>query len=178
MRGNRMTQVGDEIKREWRKLEAPKSLVERTKEAAKQEEAKLTDRRRKRIRYVAGGSVLAAAAVLFLLLAPLDTAQGGENQQVQPISSGTWLRLGTVAEGREIYLEEEVSMERVKILPMAFLQTKQEEVIAGVKVLYARSEGGLWMAAYEDQEAYVVITAQVDGQQEMSSIMEKLFETE
>lgn len=172
-----MERVGDEIKREWRKLRAPESLVERTKEAAKQEEAKVAGHRKKMARYVAGGSVLAAAAVLFILITSLDMGRQAE-EQVPPMSAGTWLRLGTAAEDKEIYLEEEVSMERASILPMAFAQAQWEETICGVKVLFVKSDAGGWMAAYEDQEAYVVITARVDEEQEMVAVMERILEAQ
>lgn len=173
-----MEQVGDEIKKEWQKLRAPESLVERTKEAAKQEEAKVAGRRKKMVRYVAGGSVLAAAAVLFILITSLDMGRQAKERQVPPMSAGTWLKLGTAAEDKEIYLEEEVSMERVNILPMAFVQAQREEIICGVTVLFVRSDAGVWMAAYEEQDTFVVITARVDEEQEMAAIMERILEAQ
>lgn len=162
-----------QIKKELSLMKAPSELVARTKESVAKEEARERVQRKKIIRYTAGGATLAAAAALFLLISVPKTVQpDGEAQ------SGTWLRLGALTDGKEIYVEEEVAMERVKILPMAFRQTDSEDVIDGVRVWYVNSGDGCWMAAFEDQGAYVVITAQVADKQEVSAIMEKLLTAE
>lgn len=162
-----------QIKKDLSLLKAPSELVARTKETAAKEEARDRIQRKKIIRYSAGGAALAATAALFLLVSVPKTVQPeGEAQ------SGTWLRLGALTDGKEIYVEEEVAMERVKILPMAFRQTESEDFIDGVAVWYAQSGDNCWMAAFEDQGAYVVITAQVEDKQEVSAIMEKLLAAE
>lgn len=162
-----------QIKKELNLLKAPSELVARTKESVAKEGAQERVRRKKIIRYSAGGAVLAAAAAFFLLVSvPKAVQPNGETQ------SGTWLRLGALTDGREIYVEEEVAMERVKILPMAFRQAEGEDVIDGVRVWYVQSGDGCWMAAFEDQGAFVVITAQVTDKQEVTAIMEKLLAAE
>lgn len=179
-----------QVKEEFSSIKAPADLVARTKESVAREEAHEGIRRKKIIPYAAGGTTLAVAAVLLLAVLPMDlnlwagtskppTEQASETMQPDgEAQSGTWLRLGSVADGQEIYVEEEVSMERVKILPMAFRQVEREDVIGDVTVLYAKNGDGYWMAAFEDQGAYVVITAQVTNEQDISAIMEKLLAVE
>ena len=168
-----------QVKEDFNSIKAPADLVARTKESVVREEARERIRRKKIIQYAAGGTALAAAAVLFLVVFPMDLSLwAGTSEPPTEQASGTWLRLGSLTGGREVYVEEEVSMERVKILPMAFRQVEREDVIGGVTVLYTRNEDGYWMAAFEDQEAYVVITAQVTDEQDVSAIMEKLLGVE
>ena len=168
-----------QAKAEFNSIKVPADLVARTKESVAREEAREKIRRKKIIPYVAGGMTLAVAAALFLVVLPMDLSLWAGTPEC-PIehASGTWLRLGSLTDGQEIYVEEEVSMERVKILPMAFRQIEREDVIGDVTVLYTRNEDGYWMAAFEDQEAYVVITAQVTDEQDISAIMEKLLGVE
>lgn len=167
--------LGIHIKKEFKCIKPPADLVARTKESVAREETRERIRRKKMIPYAAGGTALAAAAVLFLVVFPMDSSLwAGASKPPTEQASGTWLRLGSLTDGQEIYVEEEVSMERIKILPMAFRQVEREEIIGDVTVLYTRNEDGYWMAAFEDQEAYVVITAQVTDEQDISAIMEKL----
>ena len=178
-----------QIERESQVLKAPVDLVERTKAAVAEEERKKACRKKAKLKYYMGGAVLAAAAAVFFLISPFSLGVQSEDgrppteqsdtsdsaaAQSETEQSGTWLRLGTVAGGQEIFLEEEVSVERVKILPMVFLKAESEDVIDGITVRYAQNEDGFWMAAFEDQSAYVVITAQVTKKQEIVEIMEEM----
>ena len=180
------------VKEEFQALKAPAELVSHTKEAAVREEVKIAVRRKRRIRYFTGGSALVVAAALVLWISPLalnrqeasqqEWVQSEENEaqdaekHLSADSSGTWLRLGSIAEGQEIYLEEEVSIDRAKILPMAFQQSEDTETIGDVTVRYAKNSDGLWMAAFEDRGAYVIIAAQVTDVQEMKTIITKVLE--
>lgn len=168
-----------QVKEEFSSIKAPADLVARTKESVAREEARERIRRKKLVPYVAGGTTLAVAAVLFCVVLPMDlNLWAGTSKPPTEQASGTWLRLGSLTDGQEIYVEEEVSMERVQILPMAFRQIEREDVIGDITVLYTKNEEGYWMAAFEDQEAYVVITAQVTNEQDIFTIMEKLLAVE
>lgn len=178
------------VKEELQALKSPADLVAHTKEAAAREEVRTAVRRKRRIRYFTGGSALVVAAALVLWISPLalnrqeasqqEWVQSEENEaqdaekHSSADSSGTWLRLGSIAEGQEIYLEEEVSIDRAKILPMAFQQSEETENIGGVTVRYAQNSDGFWMAAFEDRGVYVIITAQVADVGEMKTIMAKV----
>lgn len=168
MRGNEMEQeIGIQIKKEWQTLKAPAELMERTKKAAAVEEK----RHRRAMRYsLGGGMALAAAAVIFLLIYP-----GRFGQEAPVGQTGTWLRLGNLTEGQEVYVEEELSMERVAVLPMAFMHS-EEILTEGVTVRYAQDERGFWMAAFEDSGRYLVLSSQLTERAELESVIAKLLE--
>ena len=170
MRGNEMEQeISIQIKKEWQALKAPAELVERTKRAVAGEEK----RHRRAVRYsVVGGMALAAAAVVFFLVLP-----GRFDQVAVPEQSGTWLRLGNLTEGQEIYVEEELSMERVAVLPMAFIHG-EEILTGGMPVRYAQNERGFWMAAFEESESYLVLSSRLTERAELESVIEKMFEAQ
>lgn len=160
-----------QVKEEVQTWKAPADLVTRTKEAAAREEAKVAVHHRRKQRLFFSGAAVVAAAAILVLISPLAFVE--PSGAAPPEQSGTWLRLGA-AGGGEIYLEEEASVERVKVLPMAFRQAEREDTIGGVTVQFARGGDGVWMAAFEDQGDYVVVTAQVEDGREMQEIMEKL----
>lgn len=178
------------VKEEFQALKAPAELISHTKEAAAREEVRTAVRRKRRIRYFTGGSALVVAAALVLWISPLalNRQEASQQEGVQSEeyetqdaekqssadSSGTWLRLGSIDGGQEIYLEEEISIDRTKILPLAFQQSEEAENIGGVTVRYAQNSDGLWMAAFEDGDAYVIITAQVADVREMKKIIAKV----
>lgn len=164
--------LSNQIREELQTWKAPTDLVARTKEAAAREEARVARHERRKLRHFFSGAAAVAAAAFFVVMIPLAFGQSsGETPTEQ--SGGTWLRLGTV-DGREVYLEEEVSVERVKVLPMDFRQAESEDAIGGVTVQYVRGGNGIWMAAFEDQGDYVVVTARVEDELEMREIMETL----
>ena len=180
------------VKEEFQALKAPAELISHTKEAAAREEVRTAVRRKRRIRYFTGGSALVVAAALVLWISPLalNRQEASQQEGVQSEeyetqdaekqsaadSSGTWLRLGSIDGGQEIYLEEEVSIDRAKILPMAFQQSEDTETIGDVTVRYAKNSDGLWMAAFEERGVYVIITAQVTDVQEMRTIITKVLQ--
>ena len=170
MRGNEMEQeISIQIKNEWQAVKAPAELMERTKKAAAVEEK----RHRRAIRYsLGGGMALAAAAVIFLLISP-----GRFGQEAPVGQTGTWLRLGNLTDGQEIYVEEELSMERVAVLPMAFMHG-EEILTEGVTVRYAQNERGFWMAAFEDSGNYLVLSSQLTERAELESVIAKLLEVQ
>lgn len=161
----------NQIREELQTWKAPADLVARTKEAVSREEAKAFGHERRKLRHFFKGAAVVVAAAIFVVILPLAFKQPSEETKTE--QSGTWLRLGT-ADDREIYLEEEVSVERVKVLPMDFRQAESEDAVGGVTVQYVRGGNGIWMAAFEDQGDYVVVTARVEDELEMREIMETL----
>lgn len=168
MRGKEMEQeFSVQIKKEWQALKPPAELVERTQNAAAKEEK----RRRNVLRYsLGGGMVLAAAAVIFLLKTPELFGQEAPVEQ-----SDIWIRLGTLTENQEDYVEEELSVERVSILPMAFMHG-EEILTGGMAIRYAQDERGYWMAAFRESGDYVVLSSRLTDRAELESVIEELLE--
>lgn len=163
------------IKEELQAWKAPADLVARTKEAAAREEAKIAVRQRRKLwPFFSGAAVVAAAAILVFF----SVQNPGPVSYTAPVDqSEALLRLGA-ADGLEADVGGNLSVERVKALPMAFRQEDHEEVINGVTVQYALGNNDVWMAALEDQGDYVVVSARVESWQEMHVIIEKLLSSE
>ncbi|MGN0430994.1 MAG: hypothetical protein ACI4EQ_01400 [Lachnospiraceae bacterium] len=176
------TDFSMQYKAELESLHAPKDLIARTKEKVKAEST-LEKERKKRRRYIYS-STMAAAAAIIVLVGTFTYRRGEEEGAVQPqdmqlaaseqeavqpqedveqteLQMGTTIYLGQNKE--EIYLEEQITIDRTAILPMEFLKnTAWEEEISGKPVKFTLDEEENYVAAYEEAEAYVVIYSQTE----------------
>ncbi len=171
---------GIQYKAELDTLHAPKALIEATKEKVLAETALETAKRRKR-RYMYVTTMTAAAALVLvvgvLAFNGSQKASGihGEDMQLATdhqenmqaegsvqqaeLFTGTTIYLGENKE--EIYLEEQIEIDRTAVLPMEFLKnTAWEEEISGTQVMFTVDNEGNYIAAYEEAEAYVVVYSQ------------------
>lgn len=143
-------------------LHAPRDLIRRTKTAA-------FGRKSNRIRRIAVLCVTAAAAVLLALLLIPQMNRTGENSQ-----EGTRRHLGSGENGKDLFVEEKITVERKAVLPMEFSENSAwKEEIQGVPVRFAYAQGGL-MAAYEEEKGYVIVGAQTTDVETMRDILTQI----
>ena len=151
--------------RSWK---APADLIARTKlaVAAKEKEIKA---KKKKVKYLcASFSTVAAALVLFVGI------RGFVNLQKDADTlQGTTIYLGQ--DKNEIYLEEQIEIDRTAILPMVFINDDAwEEEILGKTVKFTTDEEGNYLAAFEEEDAYVVVYSKLTDAEDMRECVEKM----
>lgn len=177
----READFGIQYKEELDTLHAPKALIDATKEKVVAETALEKAGKRKR-RYMYSVTMTAAAA-LVLVVGVLafngsqkannihgedmqfaadhqESMQAEGNIQENGIFTGTTIYLGENKD--EIYLKEQIEIDRTAVLPMEFLKnTVWEEEISGTQVKFTVDNEGNYIAAYEEAESYVVVYSQI-----------------
>lgn len=163
-------EFGIYYRQELQSLHASEDLIARTKKmTASKNEAVHEKNRKRRYRLCVGLPAAAAAVLLCILLLPkLPTAEiSGEE--------GTKIHLGQWEEGKELYFEEQISVDRTAILPLAFLKENAwEEEIDGVQVRFALDEDECCMAAFVEEDAYVVIVSKITDKDAFREVIDKL----
>lgn len=162
-------EFGIHYKQELQSLHAPEDLITRTKKMAAEEQTLVHTKTKKRL-YRYGAALSAVAAVLFLciLLLPNQPAEISSEE-------GTRIHLGKWEDGKELYFEEQISVDRTAILPLAFLKENAwEEEIAGVQVRFALDENESCMAAFVEDDAYVVIVSKITDKDAFRDVINKL----
>lgn len=151
-----------QYKEELQTMHAPKDLIARTKKMA----AGKKRGRYRNTRYIAFATTAAAAVLFCVLLLPgmLKTAEKG--------NEGTKIHLGKWEDGKELYLEEQVSLDRVMVLPLAFMsETAWSEEVFGVEVQFAIEEDESYTAAFWENDAYVVISSGITDKEEFRKMI-------
>lgn len=170
----RETEFKSEYQAQMNTYKAPADLIARTKQAVIAE-TKKENQKKKNVRYLYGS--LATAAALVILFAGVlgfthmnqGIATMGEDNQIQ----GTTLYLGEAK--TEIYLEEEIEIDRTSVLPMAFRnEDAWIEEIAGNTVRFTLDENGFYIAAYEENDAYMVIYSGMTQIADIKKCVEKI----
>lgn len=158
-----------QYKQQLNTLHAPKDLIAHTKELAAREKESLVLKKR-RFRYLYATASLAAAAVLlFCIFVP------GMQKTEEKTEEGTKIHLGQWENGKKIYLEDKVSLDRTAVLPLAFMdENTWEEEVCGITVQFVQDEGGKFMAAFREQDAYVVISSEKTDKAAFLKLITKL----
>lgn len=186
------TEFKTKYQEELNELKAPTDLIAKTKQAVAAEEKKAKDKKNNN-RYLY--SSLATVAAAFVLFAGVmgfmhiqkdvnitqdenavnesQTGQGDTLFAEDDSLNGTTIFLGE--NKGEIYLEEEIEIDKTSILPIAFLsEGAWEEDINGKTVKFAVEENGYYIAAYEEKDSYVVIYSQLTQADAMKECVEKI----
>lgn len=160
----------DEYKNDLSQFRAPKDLIEQTKQVAAMEEKRYQKEKRRKYYY---GSFIAAAAVFVICFVTfLGTRPGTMKQEKE---YGTTIHLGGHGEGKEIVLGEQVEVEKITILPMEFnAKESWEQEIDGVTVKFAQTKDEYYMAAFEEEEGYILVKAQLKEKESFVEIMQKI----
>ena len=158
------TQYQEEVN-EWK---APADLIARTKLAVAAEEEAIKDKKKKvKYLYASFATVAAALALLVGVIGFVNMQKGANTLQ------GTTIYLGE--NKGEIYLEEQIEIDRTAILPMVFLKdVAWEEEIHGTTVKFTADEEGNYLAAFEEDEAYVVVYSKLTDVEEIKTCVEKI----
>lgn len=157
----------EKYKEEQDSIHAPSDLIALTKKRAAREEKKIQRKRRQRYYYTAAA---AAILVICILAFPLyGRPDAGKENQTKPY-------LGQ-QDGRESYPDGQLTIERTAILPMEF--TKEdvwEEEIEGVPVKFTIVKNGMWMAVFEEEKSYVLVTAAEMEKEEFQTGIKRILE--
>ena len=167
------TQYQEEVN-EWK---APADLIAKTKLAVATEEKEIRGKKKK-VKYLYS-SLAAAAATLVLFVGVMGFMNMHNNDKSsdgQEALQGTTIYLG--ANNEEIYLTEEIEIDRTAILPMAFLnEAAWEEEICAKTVRFTTDKEGNYLAAFEDKDAYVVVYSKLNDVEAMKECLEKILAT-
>lgn len=162
------TEFKTQYQEELNELKAPADLIARTKLAVAAEEKEIKSKKKK-VKYLyASLTTVAAALVLFVGGMGFANLQKGANTL-----QGTTIYLGE--NKNEIYMEEQIEIDRAAILPMAFLKDDAwEEEIHEKTVKFTTDEEGNYLAAFEEEDAYVVVYSKLTDAEDMRECVEKM----
>lgn len=159
----------DALKQEMYAVHAPDQLKELTKQKVAEEERKLVGTKQKKswINYgISGFTAVAAILVLFILSSSYISNGVAHKQQ-----EGTKILLGTNNE-KELYLNEQVELERTAVLPVEFIHNDiWEEEIEDTKVLFCNTDEGYYLAAFEEEDAYVIVRSKEKDKDKIKQII-------
>ncbi len=170
------TEFKTQYQEEVNELKAPADLIARTKLAVAAEEKEIKAKK-KRVKYLYSSlATVAATLALFIGVAGfmhMQAEQGDTLFAEGDSLQGTTLYLGE--NKNEIYLEEQIEIDRTAILPMAFLKDGAwEEEIHEKTVKFTTDEEGNYIAAFEEEDAYVVVYSKLRDAEDMKECVEKM----
>ena len=157
---------------ELSQLHAPLDLIEKTKQMAAFEEKRYR-MEKKRKHYFTSFATAAALLVIcfsvYFMTRPVQ--QNGQDEQ------GTTIHLGGHAGDKDIVLEEKVEVNNVTILPMAFNgKDCTEQEVEDVDVKLTLIDGQYYMAAFEEEESYIVVKSQITEKEAFVEVLKEILE--
>ncbi len=151
-------------------LHAPQDLIAKTKQMAAFEERRYQKEKKKAYYFT---SFAAVAALLVICLSVYFVTR-----PVQPKGQeeyGTTIHLGNKDGGKEIVLDEQVEVNRVTILPMEFSgKDCIEKEIDDIDVMITLLDGQYFMAAFEEEDSYIVVKSGITDEEEFVKLMQEI----
>ena len=166
---------GDELKRELNAIHAPQELIHLTKQKTLKEKQRIDRMKSTKSRFIYGISGLGAVAAIFVLVI-LSSFYMSRSNAYDDI--GTKLLLGE-KNGQEIYLYDQVEIERTSVLPMEYMQGDVwEEEIENILFKLTCNKDGYFMAAYEEDSTYIIIYSKEKDMNKFIAILNDMLNDE
>jgi len=153
-------------------LHAPKDLIEKTKQRALFEEKRYKKEKRRKYYFTSFATAAALLVICFSVYFMTRPVQpnGQEGQ-------GTTIHLGGHSGGKDIVLDEKVEVNNVTILPVEFNSKEcTEQEVEGKTVKFTLVDGQYYMAAFEEEESYILIKSQITQKEEFVKLLKEIIE--
>lgn len=153
-------------------LHAPKDLIEKTKQMAAFEEKRYQREKKRKYYFTSFATAAALLVICFSVYFMTRPVQPNEQEE-----QGSIIHIGEHAGEMDVTPDENVEIKNVTILPMEFNNkdcTTQEE--EGVIVKLTLADGQYYMAAFEEEESYILIKSQITQKEEFMKLLKEIIE--